>query len=218
MLLIVEDDPMLGDALCEGLGVHFRTHLARNLADARLALETMEFQMMVLDLTLPDGSGLDLLREMRQAHRNLPVIILTARDRTEDRIAGLQLGADDYVGKPFDLNELLARCQAVIRRLHGDLSPVIEIGPLSFDPASRTAKVDGETLALSATELRLLEVLVAARGRLLSKAQIEERLYDWTTEIESNTVEVYISRLRRKIGKDLIRTIRGLGYMIVAES
>lgn len=216
MLLIVEDDPMLGDALCEGLGAHFRTHLARTLADARLALETMDFQMMVLDLSLPDGSGLDLLREMRQAHRNLPVIILTARDRTEDRIAGLQLGADDYVGKPFDLNELLARCQAVIRRLHGDLSPVIEIGPLSFDPANRTASVDGQPLTLSATELRLLEVLVAARGRLLSKAQIEERLYDWTTEIESNTVEVYVSRLRRKIGKDLIRTIRGLGYMIAA--
>lgn len=216
MLLIVEDDPMLGEALRDGLALRFRTHLAPTLADARLALETMDFSLVILDLSLPDGSGLDLLREMRKAQRNLPVIILTARDRTEDRIAGLELGADDYVGKPFDLNELLARCQAVIRRLRGDLSPVIAIGPLTYDPATRTASVDGQPLTLSATELRLLEVLISARGRMLSKAQIEERLYDWDTEIESNTVEVYISRLRRKIGKDLIRTIRGLGYTLAA--
>lgn len=205
---------MLGDALAEGLAQHFPTQLVRTLADARLALTTTDFDLMILDLSLPDGSGTDLLRELRRDRRPLPVIVLTARDRTQDRIEGLQLGADDYVGKPFDLDELIARCHAVRRRVQGDLAPLIELGPLRWDPASHAGTVDGQPLILSATEQRLLEVLLSARGRLLSKSQIEERLYDWDTEIESNTVEVYVSRLRRKIGKDLIRTVRGLGYMI----
>lgn len=214
MLLVVEDDPMLGDALAEGLAPHFPTQLVGTLADARLALATTEFDLMILDLSLPDGSGSDLLRELRRARRQLPVIVLTARDQTQDRIAGLQLGADDYVGKPFDLDELVARCHAVRRRVQGDLAPVIELGPLRWDPASHTGTIDGQPLVLSATEQRLLEILLSARGRLLSKGQIEERLYDWNSDIGSNTVEVHVSRLRRKIGKHLIRTVRGLGYMI----
>ena len=214
VLLIVEDDPMLGNALLSGLSQYFQAVLAPSLAEARHRLATTEFSLVLLDLSLPDGSGLDLLREIRRTKTPLPVIILTARDNAQYRIEGLQLGADDYVGKPFDLGELVARCQAVMRRVNGDLAPVISIGTFEFDPAKRCVSVDGQPVALSATELRLLEVLATARGRMLSKSAIEERLYDWEGGIESNAVEVYISRLRRKLGKDMIRTARGLGYMM----
>jgi len=214
VLLIVEDDPMLGDALLTGLGHQFPAILASSLADARLRLDTVDLTLIVLDLSLPDGSGLDLVREIRCARKTIPVIILTAADATRSRIEGLQLGADDYLGKPFDLAELIARCQAVMRRVRGDLSPNIQIGGLLYDPANRTVTLDGKDIVLSSTELRLFEVLVAGRGRMLSKAVIEERLYDWNAGIESNAVEVYVSRLRRKLGKDVIRTARGLGYMI----
>jgi len=213
-LLIVEDDPMLGDALLTGLAHHFPAILASSLADARLRLDTVDVALIVLDLSLPDGSGLDLLREIRCARKTIPVIILTAADATRARIEGLQLGADDYLGKPFDLAELIARCQAVMRRVRGDLSPLVQIGSLHYDPANRTVTLNGKDIILSSTELRLFEVLVAGRGRMLSKAAIEERLYDWNAGIESNAVEVYVSRLRRKLGKDVIRTARGLGYMI----
>jgi two-component system, OmpR family, response regulator QseB len=214
VLLIVEDDPMLGAALLSGLSRYFSAILVTSLNDARHRLETADLALIVLDLSLPDGSGLDLLREIRSARLALPVIILTARDGAQHRIEGLQLGADDYVGKPFDLGELVARCQAVMRRVKGDLVPVVTIGALQFNPAKRTVTIGGKSIALSATELRLFEVLIAARGRMLSKSAIEERLYDWEGGIESNTIEVYVSRLRRKLGKHVIQTARGLGYMI----
>jgi DNA-binding response OmpR family regulator len=218
VLLIVEDDPMLGEALLSGLSRYFPAILVTSLNDARHHLETTDLALVVLDLSLPDGSGLDLLREIRAARLALPVIILTARDGAKHRIEGLELGADDYVGKPFDLGELVARCQAVMRRVKGDLVPLISIGTLQFDPAKRVVTVAGKSVPLSATELRLFEVLVAARGRMLSKAAIEERLYDWEGGIESNAIEVYVSRLRRKLGKDVIHTARGLGYMVPIEA
>lgn len=217
MLLIVEDDPMLGGALLSGLSQYFPAILVTSLTDARHRLQTADLALAILDLSLPDGSGLDLLREIRSARLSLPVIILTARDGAQHRIEGLQLGADDYVGKPFDLGELVARCQAVMRRVNGDLVPEVTIGALRFDPAKRTVTMAGKNIVLSATELRLFEVLVAARGRMLSKAAIEERLYDWEGGIESNAIEVYVSRLRRKLGKDVIQTARGLGYMVPIE-
>lgn len=216
MLLVVEDDPILGAALVEGLSRVFRVDLAAPLADARAALDTVDYDLILLDFALPDGSGQDLLREIRRAGRSIAVIVLTAFDRPQDRVEGLRQGADDYVGKPFDFDELIARCQAAVRRLHGHPAPLTIIGPLTYDRSGRTLTVDGVPVALSATELRVLDVLVANRGRIVSKDQIEERLYHWTGEIESNTVEVYVSRLRRKIGKELIRTVRGLGYMIAA--
>jgi len=216
MLLVVEDDPMLGPAVVEGLASHFRVELVTTLEDARATIAALECELVVLDLSLPDGSGLDLLREIRAVHRPTGVVILTALDRPQDRVAGLSLGADDYVGKPFDLEELQARCLAVARRIRGHPAPVIRLGPLAFDSVGRSVTIDDLPITLSATEFRLLDVLVASRGRIVSKDQIEERLYTWNEEIESNTVEVYVSRLRRKLGYPMIRTVRGLGYMLAA--
>ncbi len=214
MLLLVEDDPILGPALAEGLGRHFKAELAATLDSARLALRSRDFDLVVLDLSLPDGSGLSLLKEMRRGQNAAGVIIQSALDETPDRIAGLEMGADDYITKPYDLDELVARCHALRRRLRGHPAPVVKVGPLEFDPSTRTVRMDGTPVALSATELRLLEIFLGAKGRVLSKGQIEERLYDWLADIESNTVEVYVSRLRRKLGAPLVRTVRGLGYML----
>lgn len=214
MLLVIEDDPMLGAALSEGLSEHFPVDLVATLADARLALETTDYDLAILDLSLPDGSGLELLRELRRAGKAMAVIVLTARDRPQDKAAGLREGADDYMGKPFDLDELVARCEAALRRLRGHAAPIVRIGPLAYDRAGQSVTVDGVAVVLSATDLRVLDVLVANRGRIVSKAQIEDRLSRAGGEIESNAVEVYVSRLRRKLGRDLIRTIRGLGYML----
>lgn len=214
MLLVVEDDPMLGAALVEGLSPHFPTELVTTVADARLAVETTTYELAILDLSLPDGSGLELLREWRRDGLAMAVIVLTALDRQQDRVSGLREGADDYVGKPFDLDELIARCEAALRRLHGHAAPQVKIGALSYDRAARLVTVDGQAVALSATDLRVLDMLVAHRGRIVSKAEIEDRLARAGGDIESNAVEVYVSRLRRKLGRDLISTVRGLGYMI----
>lgn len=214
MLLLVEDDPILGPALAEGLRPHFNVELAPTLESARLALKARDFDLIVLDLSLPDGSGLSLLKDIRRGQNPAGVIIQSALDETPDRIAGLEMGADDYITKPYDLNELAARCHALRRRLRGHPTPIIRVGTLEFDPTNRTVQVDGNAVTLSATELRLLEILLGAKGRVLSKGQIEERLYDWLSDIESNTVEVYVSRLRRKLGAPVVRTVRGLGYMV----
>jgi len=217
LILVVEDDPLLGPALVEGLAPHFHADLVTSIADAELALATTEYDLALLDVGLPDGSGLDLLRAWRAQGRNMPVIVLTALDRPQERVAGLQLGADDYVGKPFDLDELIARCHAALRRLRGHAAPALAIGPVSYDKAARLVTRDGQLVALSATELRVFDLLVASRGRIVDKRQIEERLSHWNGEIESNAVEVYVSRLRRKLGKELISTVRGLGYMIAGK-
>jgi two-component system response regulator QseB len=214
LLLVVEDDPLLGPAIVEGLSGHFHADLVTTLEDARLSLETGSYDLVLLDLVLPDGSGLDLLSEIRRRELPVAVIVLTALDAPRDRVAGLQQGADDYVGKPFDLGELIARCETAVRHARGQPAPVLTIGPLRYDKAGRTVTLAGEPVTLSATELRVLDALVARKGRIISKDEIEERLYRWSGEVESNTVEVYVSRLRRKIGKELIRTVRGVGYMI----
>jgi DNA-binding response OmpR family regulator len=216
--LLVEDDPMLGAAIVDGLAPHFRVDWVRNLADAELALRTGGNSFMILDLSLPDGSGLDLLQSERRRGNLIPVLILTAHSRLEDRLAGLNSGADDYLVKPFDLAELIARCEAIMRRLRGSGSPVIQHRGLTYEPATRTVTLNGEHLHLSARELALLDILIGNRGRLVSKAQIEEHLYSWDSEVESNTLEVYVSRLRRKIGHDMIVTMRGLGYTMPRDS
>lgn len=212
--LLVEDDRMLGAAIVEGLEPHFPVEWVHTLGDAEVALRTGDYQFMVLDLGLPDGSGLALLRAERQRRNTIPVLILTARNDVADRIGGLNAGADDYLAKPFDLGELIARCEAICRRMRGSGSPVIHHGPLTFEPATRSVTLDGQPLILSSRELAVLDVLLVNQGRVVSKSQIEEHLYSLDAEVESNTVEVYISRLRRKIGRDLISTVRGLGYVM----
>ena len=214
MLLLVEDDEMLGSATAEGLAHAFKVTWVRNVTDAKFALEEVAFDIVLLDLGLPDGSGLGLLRDMR-ANRHLePVIILTALDSPAQRIAGLKAGADDYVGKPFDLGELAARCEALIRRARGHAQSAIDFDGLVYDKAEHRLTQDGQEVVLSATELRIFDLLMAHAGSIVSKSQIEDRLYHWTDGVESNTIEVYVSRLRRKLGRDRIRTVRGLGYML----
>jgi DNA-binding response OmpR family regulator len=213
-VLLIEDDRMLGGAIADGLRPRFQVEWVRTVADAEAALATDGFDLAVLDLGLPDGSGLDLLKRERRRGGQLPILILTARDAIQDRLAGLNSGADDYLTKPFDLDELIARCEAILRRAQGRASPVIEQGDLVYEPAARTASLAGEALHLSARELAVLDILLANRGRVVSKNQIEERLYSADEAAESNTVEVHVSHLRRKIGRDRIRTVRGLGYMM----
>jgi two-component system OmpR family response regulator len=212
-VLLIEDEPGLGQAV--------RDHIAAaghavdwmpNLSDAEVALATVDYGLVLLDLQLPDGHGLDLLRRLRQRKDLRPVIILTARDQIRDRIDGLNAGADDYLVKPFDLDELLARVAAVARRYAGNPNPGFRLGDIELDMAQRLAKRDGKTVELTSHEWVILERLLQRPNAIIPKSQIEESLYPFGAEIESNTVEVHVSRLRKKLGHDLIRTRRGLGY------
>jgi len=175
------------------------------------------YDLMLLDLGLPKRDGLEVLRTLRARGNALPVLIVTARDAVADRVKGLDAGADDYLVKPFDLDELGARMRALIRRQAGRCESVIRHAGLTLDPAGHQVTLDGAPVALSAREFALLEALLARPGAVLSKAQLEEKMYGWGEEIGSNTVEVYIHALRKKLGADLIRNVRGLGYMIAKE-
>lgn len=212
-LLIVEDDPVLSDGLCVGLGLSgFTVDVVGTVADARAALRDSDFAGMVLDIMLPDGLGTELLTEMRRAGNALPVLLLTARDRVRDRIEGLDAGADDYLGKPFDLDELAARIRAMLRRQEGRASAMLHWNGITLQPDALTAVRDGKTLRLSRREFAILHALVEQPGRILSRAQLEERLYGWQEDVESNTVEVHVHHLRAKLGREMIETVRGLGY------
>ncbi|HMV01296.1 MAG TPA: winged helix-turn-helix domain-containing protein [Rhodocyclaceae bacterium] len=217
-LLIVEDDPLLGDALQAGMtqsGFAVDWVTDGVAAEAALAGElAARYEAVVLDLGLPRRDGLTVLRGLRSRGCRLPVLVLTARDAVEDRIAGLDSGADDYCLKPFDMGELAARLRALIRRSEGQPTPVLEASGVRLDPASHAVSVDGQSVELAAKEFALLHALLLNAGRVLSRSQLEERLYSWNDETGSNTVEVYIHHLRRKLGKDLIRTIRGVGYLV----
>lgn len=214
-VLIVEDDPVLSNGLCAGLGLSgFTTDAVATLADARAALDGDGFAGVVLDIMLPDGSGLDLLAELRGAGSRLPVLLLTARDGVRDRVSGLDAGADDYLGKPFDLAELAARLRAMLRRQEGRAAAIIECNGLSVDPATQTGRMDGREIGFSRREFTILHALIEHPGRILSKAQLEERLYGWQEEVESNTVEVHVHKLRAKLGRDFIQTVRGAGYRL----
>jgi DNA-binding response OmpR family regulator len=217
-LLLVEDDPMVGDAVREGLRQEgYVVDWVRDgkAADAALAANT--FALVLLDLGLPRKDGLEVLRGLRARREAVPVLILTARDTVQQRIEGLDAGADDYLVKPFDLDELAARVRALLRRASGRAAPVIVHGRLSIDPAAREVRVAGATVALSAREYALVEALTERPGIVLSRAQLEERLYGWGEEVSSNAVEVHIHNLRRKLGDDTIRNVRGVGYMIPDE-
>jgi len=216
-VLLVEDDYVLGEAVREhvaslGHGVDWM----KRLDDAREALATVAYELVLLDLNLPDGRGLDLLRELRRAGADAPVIILTAQDQIAARIEGLNSGADDYLVKPFDLSELSARIAAVARRYSGNANPLLRRGELEIDLARRIVNVSGKPVDLTAREWAVLERLVRHPNALIAKTDIEDSLYEFGAEIESNAVEVYVSRLRKKLGHDAIRTVRGAGYVIGA--
>src|SRR5882757_608395 len=211
-VLLIEDEPHLGSAVQE----HVRAagHAVDWFERLEHAVRTVSYDALLLDLHLPDGRGLDFLRKLRRRGDALPVVILTARDLVSDRIEGLKAGADDYIVKPFDLDEVIARLEAVSRRYFGKAVPVVQVGPVELEWESKVARLDGRPVELSAREWAVIEVLGRRRQSTVSKEQIEDALYAFGEEIESNTIEVYVSRIRRKLGRDFIRTIRGLGYRL----
>ncbi|ETX27043.1 response regulator [Roseivivax isoporae] len=214
-VLIVEDDEVLADGLSVGLRLSgFTADRVETLADARAALATTDFEGLVLDIMLPDGLGLDLLAELRARGSALPVLLLTARDRVKDRVRGLDAGADDYLGKPFDLDELAARLRAMLRRGEGRASAGLAHNGLSIDPATLTGRRGDAALRFSRREFAILHALMERPGHILSREALEERLYGWQEEIESNTVEVHVHKLRAKLGRGVIETVRGLGYRL----
>lgn len=214
-ILVVEDDEILCDGLCTGLVLEgFTADSVSTASDADEALAAVSYDAIVLDVGLPDGSGLELLRRWRREGRNVPVLLLTARNATDDRIEGLDSGADDYLGKPFDLDELAARLRAIARRSKGVSSAVLRWRNLELDTAGRELLREGRIISLSRRELALLETFLEQPGRVFSKPQLEERLYGWGEEIESNSVEVHVHKLRSKLGRDLIETVRGEGYKV----
>ncbi len=212
-ILLIEDDAMLGSAIRDHIG---RTQNAvdwmQNLADGEAALRTTEYGLVLLDLNLPDGNGIDLLRTMRRAGDSRSVLILTAQNRVQQRIDGLNYGADDYLVKPFDLHELTARINAVARRYGGNPNPAVHIGDLEINLTSLTLRKAGKLVDMTAREWAILEAFVSRLGHIVSKSTVEECLYAFGAEIESNAIEVYISRMRNKLGRDSIQTVRGLGY------
>lgn len=215
-VLLVEDAPGLGEAVREQITDDgHAVDWVQRLDHARSSVSTTPYDLILLDLMLPDGRGLDFLRQRRSAGDVTPVIILTAQDQISDRIAGLNAGADDYLVKPFDLFELSARVAAVARRYSGNPNPHIKLGDLQVDMSARTVQRAGATVDLTAREWALFEAFVQRPSALLSKSQLEERLYAFGAEIESNTIEVYISRLRKKLGRELIETVRGMGYRLM---
>lgn len=214
-ILLVEDDPIIGDGLVAGLELDaFAVDWSETKSSALTALKTAEYDLVILDIGLPDGSGLDILKSLRRDKNDIPVLILTAYDELSDKIKGLDQGADDYLVKPFDLDELRARIRALQRRAKGRSNPVIEVADISLDPSKLEVLKQGNVVAMGPKEFAILRVLMENHGRILSKAQIEDKLYGWNIEIESNTIEVHIHGIRKKLGKDLVKTIRNVGYRI----
>lgn len=214
-VLIVEDDPLLGDALQAGLKqAGYAVDWMKDGVTAEQALGTEPYAAVVLDLGLPRLSGLEVLGRLRSRNSATPVLILTARDAVEDRIQGLDSGADDYMVKPFDLGELAARLRALIRRASGNTEPLLHAGEVQLDPAAHRVHYQGRPVELSSREFAVLHALMLNAGKVLSRAQLEEQLYAWGEEIESNAVEVHIHHLRRKLFPGLVETIRGVGYLL----
>jgi two-component system response regulator QseB len=217
-LLLVEDDEMIGAAAREGLRQEgHAVDWVRDGPQAETAAANGVYDLVLLDLGLPRRDGLSVLRNLRAKHNEVPVLVITARDAVADRVAGLDAGADDYLVKPFDLDELAARVRAVLRRRAGRSSSVLRVGELEIDAAAHQVRWKGHDVALSAREYALLEALADRPGAFLSRAQLEERLYGWEEEIGSNAVEVHIHALRRKLDPALIRNVRGLGYSLAKD-
>lgn len=214
-ILLVEDDLMIGESVLDCLRAeHYAVDWVRDGNAAELALRTDTYDLILLDLGLPKRDGLALLHDLRTRKDRTPVLIATARDAVSDRIAGLDAGADDYIVKPYDVDELLARMRALIRRSAGRAEPVFEHDGITIDPQAHTAMVDGTPVTLTAREWAVLEPLISRPGMIFSRAQLEEKLYSWKDSVSSNAVEVYIHGLRKKLGSDLIQNVRGVGYVI----
>lgn len=214
-LLLVEDDAMIGESMSEALTIeNYAVDWVRDGRSAELALANGVYDLLLLDLGLPKKQGLQVLSEYRKRGGMLPVLIITARDSIADKVSGLDAGADDYLIKPFDLNELFARVRALLRRHTGRAQPVITYGEVKLNPASHEVHLDGHLLNLSTREFALLLALLDPPGRVLSLAELEEKLYSWDHEVASNTVEVLIHRLRKKLGNEFIRNVRGMGYKV----
>jgi two-component system response regulator QseB len=214
-LLLVEDDELLGDGLRIGLKqAGYTVEWLKDGAAADQALQQEHFDLVVLDLGLPRQSGMDVLKNLRKSGKTVPVLILTARDSVEDRVQGLDCGGDDYLVKPFDLDELCARLRALQRRHSGRAEPQIQHGELIVDPAAHKVSLAGNEINLSTSEFALLEYLLDNKGRVIPRGRLEEMLYGWEGEVESNALEVFIHHLRKKLGHNLIRTVRGVGYVI----
>ena len=216
-ILLVEDDRLLGDGLKAGLTqAGYAVDWLRDGEAAVAALSTETFAAVVLDLGLPKRDGLSVLQWLRGRHDATPVLILTARDQLEDKVRGLDLGADDYVLKPFDLDEIAARLRALVRRAHGRPEPVLTLGGIELNPAARTVTRAGEAVELTPREFDLLHLLLQNADRVLTRRALEEQLYTWNDAVDSNALEVHIHHLRKKLGSELIRTVRGVGYMASA--
>ena len=216
-LLLIEDDTMIGRAVRQGLGdAGFTVDWVMDGRAAERALGNGVYDLALLDLGLPGRDGMAVLKGLRTRGDAIPVLIVTARDAVADRIAGLNAGADDYVLKPFDLDELIARVRALLRRHAGGGSPLLQCGELILDPVHKQVSLKGETVNLSAREFALLETLMQRPGAVLSREQLEDSIYGWTEEIGSNAVEVHLHKLRRKLGADTIRNVRGVGYKVAA--
>ncbi len=214
-ILLVEDDPQLGDGLTVGLRqAGFAVDWVKDGHAADHALHAESFDLVVLDLGLPRLSGMDVLSRARQRGQAMPILILTARDATGDKVSGLDAGADDYLVKPIDLDELTARIRALARRSAGRAAPLLTHGDLALDPAAHIVTLAGQPVELSSREFSLLQMLLENTGRVLSRTQLEQSLYGWRDEPDSNALEVHIHHLRKKLGSDLIRTLRGVGYTI----
>jgi DNA-binding response OmpR family regulator len=218
-ILLVEDDRLLGDGLQAGLSqAGYAVDWLRDGEAAVAALSTESFAAVVLDLGLPKRDGWSVLKWLRARHDATPVLILTARDQLQDKVRGLDLGADDYVLKPFDLDEMTARLRALVRRAHGRPEPVITVGEIELNPAARTVTRARHPVELTPREFALLHLLLQNAERVLTRRTLEEQLYTWNDAVESNALEVHIHHLRRKLGNELIRTVRGVGYMASAPS
>jgi two-component system OmpR family response regulator/two-component system response regulator QseB len=215
-ILLAEDDPLLGDGLRAGLRqLGFQVDWVRDGEAAEREMRAQPYAAAVLDLGLPRKDGMAVLSSIRSARIATPVLVLTARDTVPDRIRGLDSGADDYVVKPVDLNELAARLRALVRRAHGKPQENLKAQDIELDPAARSVTQEGSAVTLSTREFDLLHALMLAAGRVLSREQLEQQLYSWGQEVESNAIEVHIHNLRRKLGAGLIHTVRGVGYMLV---
>lgn len=214
-ILLAEDDPLLGDGLRAGLRqLGFQVDWVRDGEAAERELRAQPYAAAVLDLGLPRKDGLDVLAALRRSGLSTPILVLTARDTVPDRIRGLDTGADDYVVKPVDLHELAARLRALVRRAHGQPQESLTAQDVLLDPAARTVQQAGVPVALSTREFDLLQAFMLSAGRVLSREQLEQQLYSWGQEVDSNAIEVHIHNLRRKLGSALIHTVRGVGYML----
>ena len=218
-ILLIEDDHMIGKALTVALrDAAYAVDWVQEGESALQVLDNKEHQAVLLDLGLPQCDGIDVLRKLRSNGSQLPVIIITARDAVEERIRGLDLGADDYLIKPFDIDELLARLRAVIRRKGGQSSSVLTNGTLALDPATREASYEEVLCLLSAREFALLQALLLRPGSILSRTELEERIYGWNEEVESNAIDFLIHGIRKKLGADVIKNVRGVGWMVARNS